>query len=179
MRIRPVVCLALVAAAVTFVPSSDADPHGAHGPTKAEGGVVAGLATAPPQAAGPTSDESRMVISGLVRWVATAKAELAQYQLGLHVACASGDATACWRAMHYSATIGADIAADLNRVSGRPPEVAALWSRTHSTAVAMQWVAAGSCGPSRELNGCAAQVQATVIRMTRVLSDWDPYVAMH
>ncbi len=114
----------------------------------------------------------------LLRWVASAKAELAQYQLGLHVACTYSDAAQCRDALRFSATIGSWIAADLTRVSDRPAEVASLWSRTHHTALALMRVAGRSCAPAQDLNTCLVAVGALVDRMAADLSGWSDFAAV-
>jgi hypothetical protein len=113
----------------------------------------------------------------LLRGISTAKAELAQYQLNLHVACRVGSSGQCWKALHYSSTIGADVAADLTRV-GRPPAlVDDLWNHTWSTVLALQTVAARSCHLGPPLENCSDAVDRTILALSQALARWDVYVA--
>ncbi len=113
----------------------------------------------------------------LLRGISSAKAELTQYELDLHVACRMGSAGPCWEALRYSTTIGTDLAADLTRV-GRPPAlVEDLWNHTWSTVGAMQTVAARYCRPGLPLQSCSDSVGRTTQALARALDRWDVYVA--
>jgi hypothetical protein len=125
-----------------------------------------------PAPAGPP-----VAMSQLLRGIASAKADLAQYQLDLTVACHGGGSGPCWRALRSSTTIGEDLAADLSRVGAPPLEVADLWERTTSAVAALRSVAARSCGPGPPLASCSGAVGRSVESLSLALARWDVYVA--
>lgn len=197
MRLRPSTGLALVAIAVTLMASAcvgSPSPDGAtrsgtgvvtataapepDGPTPEQPQLATGSASEPTRAERPASGQSAAVMAELLRWVSSANAELVQYRLGLHVACSYGDAAQCWDRLHFSATVGSWIVADLTRVSDRPAEVTLLWSRTYQTALALQGVAGRSCGSGRDLDGCKSAVGVTVARLSGDLSGWGVYATV-
>jgi len=134
--------------------------------------VVTATETALPASTSPVPVDSPVAMDQIVRWVSSAKAELAQYQLNLSVACALGGARQCWASLRYSTTVGENITADLAHVSDRPAVVEALWLRTWTSALTLQSVARRQCFAG-DFNRCTTAVFGSVRELSQALASWD------